>query len=111
MAELARFALDDGGSVTVEVDEEPGISRAARPGQVIRAATASFDKALVEVRDAAAAAVGQFQAMAQRPDEVEIMFGVKLDAQAGAVIAKTGLQGQFEVRLRWQREQAAEERA
>jgi len=36
VAELARFALDDGGSVTVEVDEEPGISRAARPGQVIR---------------------------------------------------------------------------
>lgn len=111
MAELARFALDDGGSVTVEVDEEPGISRAARPGQVIRTATASFDKALVEVRAAAAAALREFQAMAQRPDEVEIKFGVKFDAQAGAVIAKTGMQGQFEVRLMWQREQTAEERA
>lgn len=108
MAELARFALNDSRSVTVEVDEEPGITRATRPGHVVRTATASFNKALVEVRDAAAAALGQFQGMAQRPDEVEIKFGVKLDAQAGAVIAKTGLQGQFEVRLRWQREQPAE---
>ena len=38
------------------------------------------------------------------PDEVELKFGVKLDAQAGAVIARTGLQGQFEVKLKWVRE-------
>jgi hypothetical protein len=45
--------------------------------------------------------------MAQRPDEVEIKFGVKVDAQAGAVIAKTGLQGQFEIKLKWVRDATA----
>jgi hypothetical protein len=30
-----------------------------------------------------------------------IKFGVKLDAEVGAVIAKTGVEGHFEVKLTW----------
>jgi Trypsin-co-occurring domain 1 len=101
VTELVRFTLDGGGAVTVELDEEPGIAPAGR-GNVLREAKSSFEKALVEVRDAATAALGEFQRMTRRPDAVEIKFGVKLDAQAGAVIAKTGVQGQFEVKLTWQ---------
>lgn len=103
MTELARFELNGGGTVVVEVDEEPGVSRAGRPGRVLRDAKASFEKALGDVRDAASSALGQFRSMPRQPDEVEIKFGVKLDAQAGAVIAKTGMQGHFEVKLRWHR--------
>ncbi len=104
MTEFARFELDGGGSVVVEVDEEPGVSRASRPGRVLRDARASFEKALTDVRDAAATALDQFRAMSRPPDEVELKFGVKLDAEAGAVIARTGVQGQFEVKLRWRRD-------
>ncbi len=39
--------------------------------------------------------------MARQPDEVEITFGVRMDAQVGAVIAKTGIAGNFEVKLTW----------
>lgn len=104
MAELVRFELETGGTVTVEVEEEPGIGRAARQGGILRDAQLSLERALGDVRDAAAAALGQFQKMASQPDEVEITFGVKLDAQAGALIAKTGMQGHFEVKLTWARE-------
>lgn len=109
MTDLARFELDTGGSVVIEVDEEPGVSRAGRPGRVILEARASFEKALAEVRDAASSALGQFRSMARQPDEVEIKFGIKLDAQAGAVIAKTGIQGHFEVKLKWRRDEQAPE--
>jgi hypothetical protein len=99
--QLASFELDDGGSVVVEVDDEPGVTRASRPGKVLQAARMSFDNALVDVRDAASAALGQFRAMANKPDEVEIKFSVKLDAEAGAVIARTGVTGNFEVTVTW----------
>jgi hypothetical protein len=39
--------------------------------------------------------------VAQKPEEVQITFGVKPDAQAGAVIARTGMQGHFEVKVKW----------
>ncbi len=103
MTEFARFELKDGGTVVVEVDDEPGVSRVGRPGRVLREAKASFETALEDVRTAASAALDQFRSMPRQPDEVEIKFGVKLDAEAGAVIAKTGIQGHFEVKLKWYR--------
>ncbi|MCE7010221.1 hypothetical protein LWC34_46575 [Kibdelosporangium philippinense] len=101
MPELVRFPLEVGGSVLVEVEPEPGPHRAARPGGVLREASATLERAVQQVRDAAAAAVAEFLEMPRRPDELEIKFGLKLDAQAGAVIARTGMQGQFEIKLKW----------
>lgn len=109
MPELARFGLECGGSVIVDVDEEPGVTRVSRQGR-IRDARATFETALAEVRDAATAALTQFRAMARQPDEVEIAFGVRLDTEVGAVIAKTSMQGNFEVKLKWQRETPQEDR-
>ncbi len=45
--------------------------------------------------------------MTRRPDELEITFGVKLDAQMGAVIARTGVEGQLEVKLTWKSERSS----
>ena len=103
MTELARFALDGGGSVVVEVDEDPAVTRAVRAGAVLRDARLSFNNALTEVRDAAAAALAQFRAMPHEPSEVKIKFSVRLDAEAGAVIARTGVSGNFEVAVTWRR--------
>ena len=55
MSELAKFKLEGGGSVLVEVDEEPGTKRVSRHGR-IRDAKTTFETALSEVRDAATAA-------------------------------------------------------
>jgi Trypsin-co-occurring domain 1 len=106
VAELARFDLADGGTVLVEVDPAAGVTRVGRQGDVIRVVGQTFDGALARVRDAATAALAQFQEMARQPDEVEIKFGVKLDAEVGAVIAKTGVTGQLEVKLTWRATQS-----
>jgi hypothetical protein len=101
---LYRFDLEDGGSVVVEAEPDPGVVRASRATAVIREATQSFENALVGARDAASAALKQFTSMVQQPTAVEITFGVYLDAKAGAIIAQAGAQGHFEVKLKWQRE-------
>jgi hypothetical protein len=103
MTELVKFDIDGGGSVIVAVDDHPEVSRVSRIDQVNRQARLTFNKALGEVRDAASAALAQFQAMTNRPDEVEISFGVQLTAETGAVIARTGVQGHLQVTVRWQR--------
>lgn len=107
--ELVRFPLSNGGSVLVEVDVPPGVSRAGRAHGVLREARTTFEKAVGDVRDAAAAALAQFTTMTRAPDEVELKFGLKLDAEANAVIARTGVQGQIEVKLRWRRDLLAQD--
>jgi NTP-dependent ternary system trypsin peptidase co-occuring protein len=107
--ELVRFPLAGGGSVLVEIDERPGVSPAGRASGVLREARTTFENAVAEVRDAAAATMAQFTAMTRAPDEVELKFGIKLDAEVGAIIARTGIQGQFEVKLKWRRDQPAQD--
>jgi Trypsin-co-occurring domain 1 len=37
------------------------------------------------------------------PDEHEIEFGIKLNAEAGVVVAKSAVEGHFSVKLLWRR--------
>jgi NTP-dependent ternary system trypsin peptidase co-occuring protein len=100
--ELVRWETAD-GAVVVEVDSrEPGFQSIARsPGQVIHDVKGRFDDALANVRDAAVSALKTFRDEALDPDGVEIEFGVKFNAEAGAVIAKCSTEGHLLVKLTW----------
>jgi hypothetical protein len=109
--ELISFSLPDDDVVLVEVESDgPEISPVSRGGDVIRSAATSLDGALRHVRKAASAALANFRDMDVRPDEVQVEFGVKLNAQAGAVIAKTGVEGHLKIKLTWTRELEPEPR-
>jgi Trypsin-co-occurring domain 1 len=110
MPDLMSFPIDENDAVLVEVDfDQPEIDPVSRAGDLVRSAATSFDGALAHVRKAASVAVANFRDMDVRPDEVQIEFGVKLNAQAGAVIARTGVDGHLKVKLTWRR--AAPERS
>lgn len=49
--------------------------------------------------------------VSERPHEVAVEFGLKLDAEAGAYIAKAGTEAGFKVTLTWQRVPAAKAEA
>lgn len=106
MTELVRWELEDGGSVLIETgsDEEPGggWESAGIGAGTIRQAKLRLEESLSDVRDAAAAALRTFRELPIGPDEVELEFGVKLQAEVGAVVAKGKTEGQLVVRLRWQ---------
>jgi hypothetical protein len=110
---LVEFPLADGGSVLIETDEtlpqeaqDAGreVTRGLRPprpapGEIV-AAGHSLEAALGSVRPAVEAVARLMQQMA--PDNWEVTFGIKLSAQAGALIARGGLEGNFQVRMTWQ---------
>jgi hypothetical protein len=105
VTELLRWQTDH-GAVVVEVDErDAGFESIKRsPGQVINDVNQKFEDVLANVRDAAVPALKSFRDEALRPDEVEIEFGIKLNATAGAVIAKSSIEGHLVVKLKWTRE-------
>jgi hypothetical protein len=99
---VLQFPLSDGGVVTVEVDDETGgVGRAGRGSDAVERAAMTYDEAMAAVRRAAEATVRQFRQLVNRPDTVELEFGVKLTAGAGAVIARTEAEAQLTVRLTW----------
>ena len=105
MTELVRWQSDDGG-IIVEVDSRDlgGFQSVSRkPGETIVDVQTRFDDALESVRKAAVSALKKFRDESLNPGSVEIEFGVKLNAEAGAVIAKTSAEGHLTVKLTWPR--------
>ncbi|GAA3470042.1 CU044_2847 family protein [Nonomuraea roseola] len=100
MTEIMRMPLDGGGALYVEVPERSaGTRRVSRTGEVIDASVESLQAALRPIGEAATAALDVFRRSS--PDEVELEFSVKLNAEAGAMIAKTCGEGHIQVRLAW----------
>jgi hypothetical protein len=108
MTRLAKFVLSDGSSIVAEVDDEPiESSRVMRGGiassEIVVKANESFESALDRVRWAAEGLLDRLTSLASPPDEVKVEFGVKLNAETGAVIAKAATEANFKINLKWTR--------
>jgi hypothetical protein len=106
---LIQFSLDGEDSILVEVEELPESDGdaglvAISGNQVIKTAQQSFDAALEKIKPMAASIINKVRSLNDPPDEVEVKFGVKMSSQAGAVIAKASLEGNYEITLKWKRE-------
>jgi hypothetical protein len=101
MTTVLAFDSPDGESVQVEVDDpRGGPQRVSRDGQVTEAGR-RLEDVLREARPTVRAvltALGGFAA-----DEREVEFGIKLTAEAGVLVAKTAVEGNFVLRLKWTR--------
>lgn len=106
MKRLIEFPLEDGGSLLVEVaePEKGGIVPASRAGEAIVRAQQTLEKSLEKVRPAADFIISQLRKLHDAPDEIEVAFGLKLSAEAGAILAAAGAEANYTVTLKWVKE-------
>jgi len=106
MSSLIEFPLEDGSSLWVEASEAApsGLTPATRGGLPARAAQ-TFEAALERVRPAAQVIIQKLRSLHDAPDEITVEFGLKLSAEAGAVIAAGGVEANYTVTLKWKREE------
>lgn len=111
MKRLIEFPLEDGTSMMVEVDEpeQGGLVKASRAGDAIVKAQQTLEKSLEKVRPAAQFIIRQLRKLHDSPDEIQVAFGLKLSAEAGAVLASAGAEANYTVTLKWVKEAAKEE--
>ena len=99
MTGVLSFHTADGESVLVEVeDRRSGPQRVSRDGAVIEAGR-KLEEVLAAARPTVTAVLGSLRGLSA--DEREIEFGLKLTAEAGVMVAKTALEGNFLLRLKW----------
>ena len=111
MRSLVEFPLEGGGTVVVDVDEPDGrSSREAVRGDIVRGfgrqeiitrTEQTFEAAFARIQPAATAALGSLRNLSDRPEEIEIEFGIQLTAEIGAIVAHTAAEANFRVTLRW----------
>ncbi|NEO36570.1 MAG: hypothetical protein F6J90_09635 [Moorea sp. SIOASIH] len=102
--QLAQFSLADGTTFLVEVEEPEsrGIERVSlRSGKQVLKARQTFEEALDQIQPVASAVITKLRDLNQPADEVEVKFGLKLTADAGAVFASVGGEVSYEITLKW----------
>lgn len=113
MKQLIEFPLEAGGSVLVQVDEPApeGVVKASRAGDVVKKAGQTFEDALDRIKPAASAIIAKLRGLTDPPDEIEVEFGLTLNAEAGAFVALAGAEANYSVTLTWKREEKREEKS
>jgi hypothetical protein len=90
--------------VEVEEPEQGGLVKAARGDGSITRAQQTLEKSLEKVQPAAQFIIQQLRKLHDAPYEIQVEFGLKLSAEAGAVLAAAGMEANYTVTLTWVKE-------
>jgi hypothetical protein len=110
MKRLVKFPSDSGEPILVEV-EDVGLGGETRRGlstsAVVERAQTSFEDALERARPMATSLMGKLHAIGDAagnpPDEVQVEFGIVLNAEAGAILASASAGANYKVTMTWKR--------
>jgi len=95
-------ATTGGTEVIVELEGMSGVRAVARsPEQLARDSAEALDRAMATIREMARKTKASIDGLVSKPDELEITFGVKLTAEAGAIVTKVGGEATLQVKLAW----------
>ncbi|CAN5875402.1 hypothetical protein BH09ACT7_BH09ACT7_29000 [soil metagenome] len=101
MTETKADAID-APQIIVEFPPQTGTKKVARsPEDLAKASAEALDRAMDTIRAMAERTKKAIESLDAKPDDIEITFGIKLTAEAGAIIAKVGGEAALEVKLAW----------
>ncbi|HEU4885169.1 MAG TPA: CU044_2847 family protein [Longimicrobium sp.] len=111
-----RFVLDDGTEVEMETDTEPtGLDSrpTMRGGGPVAGAQRSFQEAMGAIKKTIGSTIVELRdAFPDRPDELEIEFGIKASMEAnGLILAKAAGEASFTVKALWKKSGASSDGA
>lgn len=110
MTRLIEFETDQNGTILIEAaDDEPseGQREVSVHGVLVEKTGVAFEAAFAGIKPIARSIITQIREVATGASEIEVEFGVKLTAAAGAVLAKAGAEGHCRVSIKWNLDPAA----
>lgn len=107
MDKLISFKTDNGQTVFLEAAETGGgglqpVSRDG--GTVLERTTDSLSEALEPVKSVSQSILNAFTGFAHAPDELNVELSIKITAEAGIIITKGSVEGNFKISLKWKKE-------
>jgi uncharacterized protein YukE len=106
MKQLIEFPVENGESIWIEVEEpkpkggEIEVSRR----DLTKKANKTFQDAMQIVKPVSDAIINKISQLNDNIKEIEVEFGMKMDVKAGAIIASTGVEANFKMKLKWKRD-------
>ena len=106
MTETTLDATEEQAPILVEFAPRPGVRQVSRtPEDLAEKSAQALDKAMSTMRQMGQRVTETVKSInvADRPSKVVLEFGLKLDAELGALVAKASTEASFKVVLTWER--------
>lgn len=101
---------NDANFILVEFTPRPGLEEVSlSPADLAKKSAEALDSAMGIIRQMAQLMCSTIDKITELPTQVEMQFGLKLDAQMGAMIAKAGIESSINVKLAWDRKNKGHE--
>ncbi len=104
---MSEFYIDEGSPVLVDFALSPAFQQETlSPEELAAKSSQALDMAMNAIHHMARRVVSMKDQLSvlEQPTMIEVEFGLKLDAQAGALIAQTGNDASINITLTWERE-------
>jgi len=89
-------------SLLVDFPPKAGLKEVSLSAQDLAArSAAAVDSAMNSIREMAERVSSTTERLARPPSDVEVEFGLKLDASGGALVARASVEAHLVVTLRW----------
>jgi hypothetical protein len=93
---------EDLPQILIEFAPTPGLREVSlTPADVVKRSSEALSEAMSVIRGTSQRVASTLASLPSPPSEATVTFGVKLDASAGALIARTGIEAQLVVALTW----------
>jgi hypothetical protein len=102
---MPTFTIDEDAPILVEWTPRPGVQQVSRDRieDTAERAAKAIDSAMNTIHGMARRVRETVDALTNPPSQVEVEFGLKLDAEAGAFIARAGVEAAINVKLTWEK--------
>ena len=98
---MPNFTINEDAPILVEFAVKPGALEVAAAEDPLEKSAKALDRAMDTVHHMARRVVDTVEALSKQPSQVEVAFGVKFDAEAGAIITKAGVEASINIKLIW----------
>jgi len=102
--QLIEFPIDEENSIFVEAEiseDDEGEMEVSRDGFAKKAAR-TFQDSLSVIKPISETIISQVAELEQKPKDIEVEFGLKMNGKVGVAIANTSVEGNIKVVLKWQ---------
>ncbi|NMG21061.1 CU044_2847 family protein [Brasilonema bromeliae] len=101
--------IHDETTILVEFAPSAGMKQVSLTSEdLAKKSSEALDKAMATIRQMAQKTMVTIDTLTNKPTEVQLEFGIKLNTEAGAIIAKTSGEASLKVKLTWERKEANE---
>ena len=107
---MSTFIIDEDTPILVEFAPRPGVRQVSlSPDDLAEKSAQALDRAMGTIRQMAQRVSALRVTLPDEFTQVELEFGLKLEAEAGALISKVGGEASINVTLTWERSDAEDE--